>query len=273
MAARWGINTLSGRGYMPLAAVSVESASGTGTLADRARQQVVQHASEKDAKLTQLLGQLQPFLAVLPQELHGPTCIFWANLKPFSLQFFAAMREIAERSDRLPHTHRTVLASNISMDWTCDILERQFTEYGSVQQIRAEYLPAKRQVWAAVVYEKVEDAAACVHGERDGSMTVHALTSAPVVQPTTTLISRAAGAEVGAGVAAEAAAAAAEETAAADAADEAAAITTTPLLVVQPAPSESALEPVAESNISPPLDPPSSPEYDERNSGCKSCRV
>ena len=131
--------------------------------------------------------------------MHGPTCIFWANLTPFSLQFFAAMLEMAERSDRLPHTHRTVLASNISMDWTCDILEAQFTEYGPVQQIRAEYLPAKRQVCAAVVYQYAEDAAACVHGERDGSMTVHALASAPVVQPTATLISHAAGAEVGAG--------------------------------------------------------------------------
>ena len=203
--------------------------------------------------------------------MRGPACIFWANLTPFSLQLFAAMLEMAERSDRLPHTHRTVLIRNISMDWTCDILEAQFTEYGSVQQIRAEYLPAKRQVCAAVVYQYAEDAAACVHGERDGSMTVHTLAS--VVQPTTTLISRAAEAEVGAGVAAGAAAVAAEATAAADAADEAAAVTTTPVLVVQPAPSWPALESGAESNISPPLDPPSSPVCDERDSGDKSCRV
>ena len=157
------------------------------------------------------------------------------------------------------------------MDWTCDILEARFTEYGPVQQIRAEYLPAKRQVCAAVVYQYAEDAAACVHGERDGSMTVHTLAS--VVQPTTTLISRAAEAEVGAGVAAGAAAVAAEATAAADAADEAAAVTATPVLVVQPAPSWPALEPGAESNNSPPLDPPSSPVCDERDSGRKSCRV
>ena len=42
--------------------------------------------SEKDAKLAQKLGQLQPFLAVFPQELHWPTGIFWANLTPLSLQ-------------------------------------------------------------------------------------------------------------------------------------------------------------------------------------------
>ena len=64
---------LSGRGYMPLATAP---ASGTGTLADQARQQVLQHASEKDAKLAQQLGQLQPFLAVLPQECVGQLASF-----------------------------------------------------------------------------------------------------------------------------------------------------------------------------------------------------
>jgi hypothetical protein len=38
--------------------------------------------SEKDPKLGQKLGQLQPFLT----GMHGPTCIFWANLTPFSLK-------------------------------------------------------------------------------------------------------------------------------------------------------------------------------------------
>ena len=32
------------------------------------------------------MGQLQSFTAVFPQELHGPTCVFWANLTPFSLK-------------------------------------------------------------------------------------------------------------------------------------------------------------------------------------------
>jgi hypothetical protein len=41
--------------------------------------------SENDAKLAQKLGQLQPF-SCIPSGMHGPTCIFWANLKPFSLQ-------------------------------------------------------------------------------------------------------------------------------------------------------------------------------------------
>ena len=41
-------------------------------------------SGEKDAELAQKLGQLQPFLAVFPQEcwLAGPTCVFWANLSP-----------------------------------------------------------------------------------------------------------------------------------------------------------------------------------------------
>jgi hypothetical protein len=41
--------------------------------------------SEKDAKLAQKLGQLQPSIAVFPR-MHGPTCIFWANLTHFSLK-------------------------------------------------------------------------------------------------------------------------------------------------------------------------------------------
>ena len=50
--------------------------------------------SEKDAKLAQKLGQVQPF-SCIPSGMHGPTCIFWANLTPFSLQrgdFAAAAR-------------------------------------------------------------------------------------------------------------------------------------------------------------------------------------
>jgi hypothetical protein len=43
--------------------------------------------SEQDAVSAQKLGQLHPFIAVFPQKCtHGPTCIFWANLTPFSLQ-------------------------------------------------------------------------------------------------------------------------------------------------------------------------------------------
>ena len=41
--------------------------------------------SEKDAMLAQKLGQIQPF-SCIPSGMHGPTCIFWANLTPFSLQ-------------------------------------------------------------------------------------------------------------------------------------------------------------------------------------------
>ena len=37
-------------------------------------------------KLAQKLGQLQPFIHVFPQEMHGPTCRFWANLTPCSLE-------------------------------------------------------------------------------------------------------------------------------------------------------------------------------------------
>ena len=37
--------------------------------------------------MAQKLGQLQPFITVFPQEcMVGPTCIFWANLTPFSLE-------------------------------------------------------------------------------------------------------------------------------------------------------------------------------------------
>ena len=35
---------------------------------------------EKDAKLAQKLGQLQPFIAVFPPECTGQPCIMWANL-------------------------------------------------------------------------------------------------------------------------------------------------------------------------------------------------
>jgi hypothetical protein len=45
-------------------------------------------SSEKDARLAQKLGQLQPF-SCIPTGLHGPTRIFWANLTPFSLRAVA----------------------------------------------------------------------------------------------------------------------------------------------------------------------------------------
>jgi hypothetical protein len=40
--------------------------------------------SEKDAKLAQKLGQLQSFYRCIPTGMDGPTCIFWANITPFS---------------------------------------------------------------------------------------------------------------------------------------------------------------------------------------------
>ena len=42
-------------------------------------------SSEKDAKLAQKLGQLQPFVPVFPQECIGQLASCWANLTPFSL--------------------------------------------------------------------------------------------------------------------------------------------------------------------------------------------
>ena len=39
---------------------------------------------EKDAKIAQKSGQLQPFVAAFPG-MHGPTCICLADLTPFSL--------------------------------------------------------------------------------------------------------------------------------------------------------------------------------------------
>jgi hypothetical protein len=40
--------------------------------------------SEKDAKLDQKLGQLQPVYSYTPTGMYGPTSIFWANLTAFS---------------------------------------------------------------------------------------------------------------------------------------------------------------------------------------------
>jgi hypothetical protein len=42
--------------------------------------------SEKEAKLAQKLGQLQPFNSCIPTGIHGPTSIFWANLTTFTLR-------------------------------------------------------------------------------------------------------------------------------------------------------------------------------------------
>ena len=46
---------------------------------------------EKDDKLAQKLGQLQPFYSCVPTGVHGPTCILWANLTPFSTQLLDAL--------------------------------------------------------------------------------------------------------------------------------------------------------------------------------------
>ena len=43
-------------------------------------------AGEKDAESAQKLGQLQPFSSCIPTAMHGPTCIVWADLTPFSLR-------------------------------------------------------------------------------------------------------------------------------------------------------------------------------------------
>ena len=43
-------------------------------------------ASEKDAKLVQKLGQLQPFIAVFPLECMGRIASFGPTLTPFTLQ-------------------------------------------------------------------------------------------------------------------------------------------------------------------------------------------
>jgi hypothetical protein len=257
------------------------------------RQQAAQEAAQK-VSLTGLvqIAQLGPAFRLgipikhlnLAHDLGQPCAIsVQARLRTNcdSRELYVATQQTAEISHRLPHDqhkHRIVLASNISMNCTCEKLEAQFTQYGPVQLIRAEYLPAKRQAVAAVFFQNAEDAAACVRGERDGSVTmlqcVHSRASAPAVQPMmqapTKLSSRAAGAEVGARVAAGVAAAAAA--AADDVADEAT-ITTTSVLTMQLAPSGPALAPGVESSISPPLDHPSSPVCDERDSGCKSCRV
>ena len=46
------------------------------------------YLSENDAVSAQKSGQLQPFYRCIPTGMHGPTCIFWANLTPFSLQSY-----------------------------------------------------------------------------------------------------------------------------------------------------------------------------------------
>jgi hypothetical protein len=42
--------------------------------------------SEIGAKSAQKLSQLQRFYRSIPAGTHGPACIFWANLAPFSLE-------------------------------------------------------------------------------------------------------------------------------------------------------------------------------------------
>ena len=45
-------------------------------------------ASEKHTQLAQKLAQLQPVYGCIPTGMHGPTCIFRANLTPFPLGAF-----------------------------------------------------------------------------------------------------------------------------------------------------------------------------------------
>jgi len=114
-------------------------------------------------------------------------------------EFLAALVASLRRwTKELSHGHknRTVLAGKISIDWTSKMLAAQFGQYGHVKRIRAEYLPARRWVVAAVMYQNVEGAATCVHGERDGDMMVVPVVAAPLIQQL--LQSRAA--EAGAGV-------------------------------------------------------------------------
>jgi hypothetical protein len=66
------------------------------------------HLSEKAAKLAQKLGQLQPFINdCVPAGMHGPTCVFWANLTPFWLQ----TRRRQGRGARLACAGRAACAS------------------------------------------------------------------------------------------------------------------------------------------------------------------
>jgi hypothetical protein len=44
--------------------------------------------SEKHTQLAQKLAQLQPVYGCIPTGMHGPTCIFRANLTPFPLGAF-----------------------------------------------------------------------------------------------------------------------------------------------------------------------------------------
>ena len=55
-------------------------------VADRLRHLRPPTAGEKAAVSAQKLGQIQPFIAVFPQECMGQLASFWANLKPFSLR-------------------------------------------------------------------------------------------------------------------------------------------------------------------------------------------
>jgi hypothetical protein len=47
---------------------------------------------EKDATSAQKFGQIQPFCSCIPTRMHGPICIVWANLTPFSLKLRKAGR-------------------------------------------------------------------------------------------------------------------------------------------------------------------------------------
>jgi hypothetical protein len=86
-----------------------KAADGTGVAATCAVATGVAAActSEKDAKLVQKLGQLQPFLAVFPR-MHGPTWIFWANLTPFSL---SAVDDAISMPDTCPTADCTFTAA------------------------------------------------------------------------------------------------------------------------------------------------------------------
>jgi hypothetical protein len=60
------------------------------------------YIGEEVAKFAQKLGQLQPFIAVFPQECTGQLAYFWANLTPFSLLGVRVQAQLAAASVQPP---------------------------------------------------------------------------------------------------------------------------------------------------------------------------
>jgi hypothetical protein len=110
--------------------------------------------SEKDAKLAHTLGQISVVYSCNSTGMHGPTCIFWANLTPFSLE-------------GPQHCHKSKLHDNrLSLDFkkpviaNCDTHRAHKTRaeprlpvdnYGRERMGLHHYAPSRRRVpyWAA----------------------------------------------------------------------------------------------------------------------------